>query len=89
MKQKEIFNKKEKKEIDKILKTNNFKKICKLLQFVLKIGSQREIKQKKINMKFLTVFIILIGLVFLTQIIFYQVSTFFKNVKKDVDFEKK
>lgn len=40
-------------------------------------------------MKFLTVFIILIGLVFLTQIIFYQVSTFFKNVKKDVDFEKK
>lgn len=47
MKQKEIFNKKEKKEIDKILKTNNFKKICKLLQFVLKIGSQREIKQKK------------------------------------------
>lgn len=47
MKQKEIFNKKEKKEIEKILKTNNFKKICKLLQFVLKVGSQREIKQKK------------------------------------------
>lgn len=47
MKQKEIFNKKEKKEIEKILKTNNFKKICKLLQFVLKIGSQREIKKIK------------------------------------------
>jgi hypothetical protein len=39
-------------------------------------------------MKFLTVFIILIGLVFLTQIIFFQVFTFLKNVKKDVDFEK-
>jgi hypothetical protein len=50
MKKKEIFNKKEKEEIDKILKTDNFEKICKLLKFVLKIGSQREIsKNKKIK----------------------------------------
>lgn len=45
MKQKEIFSKKEKKEIDKILKTNNFKKICKLLKLVLFVGSIRETMQ--------------------------------------------
>lgn len=40
-------------------------------------------------MKFLTVIVILIGLIFVSQIMFFQVSTFFKNVKKDIDFEKK
>jgi hypothetical protein len=49
MKEKEIFNKKEKEIIDKVLKISSFEKICKLLKLVLKIGAKRQNQMSENN----------------------------------------